>query len=705
MKPLLNVIDSPTAIRELQAYLADKEFIAVDSETTGVTRYHEVIGISTCAEETRADYIVIAKWDFATAVSTAKELIYIPGCKEASADLLRSLEGKSLVMHNGLFDCMMFEAFFKLKLIHSLHTDTMLLAHLLDENRPKGLKDLGRTLYGMDADKEKKEMDASIVTNGGSVSKDSYELYKGDAYLIGRYGAKDAILTYKLFTDFVPQLYEQGLDKFFYDEETMPLLRTSTYELNNVGLQVDITALTTLKKQLQADCLEAKAFIHSEIAPHVKDKYPGTKKTNHFNIGSSNQLAWLTFGVLNLQFNTLTKGGKELCRSLNMKPPYTLGAKKDFIAMCLQRKGEVYQQEGKVNGKLVKAKKIKDPWTYIQCDNKTLAKYADKYRWIKRLLEYKKNLKLLDTYVEGIESRVRYGIIQPSFLQSGTTSGRYASKEPNFQNLPRKDKRIKSCIVARPGKVFVGADFSQLEPRVFAYMSQDERLMKAFEDDNTDFYGVIGLEVFDIHDALPLSSETPDSFKVKYPAIRDNTKVIALATAYGSTAFQLAPSTGKSIEETEEIIEKYFERFPKVLQMMLDSHKQVKAKGFVTSLYGRPRRIPDAKTINKIYGDVPHGDLPYVARNMLNLAMNHRVQSTGASIVNRAAIHFYHNCEDAGIEAPMVLQVHDQLVAECDEADGPNIALLLQNSMENATILPGVKLVAVPKIAKKLSEV
>lgn len=111
-------------------------------------------------------------------------------------------------------------------------------------------------------------------------------------------------------------------------------------------------------------------------------------------------------------------------------------------------------------------------------------------------------MKLLSTYVEGIEERLQYGIIKPSYLQHGTMTGRYACRNPNFQNLPRDDQRIKQCVTARPGKVFVSADFSQLEPRTFASYSQDPRLMSAF-DGTSDFYSVIGVEVYDKQDSIP----------------------------------------------------------------------------------------------------------------------------------------------------------------------------------------------------------
>ncbi len=139
--------------------------------------------------------------------------------------------------------------------------------------------------------------------------------------------------------------------------------------------------------------------------------------------------------------------------------------------------------------------------------------------------------------------------------------------------------------------------------------------------------------------------------------------------------------------------------------MMLDSHETAKNHGRVTNLFGRPRRIPEARRITKLYGNKDHADLPYEARSLLNLAVNFRIQSTGASIVNRAAIRFYDNCRKAGISARLVVQVHDSLVAECFENDAEEVSLLLQDAMENTTVLPGINLEAVPKIGNNLAEV
>lgn len=681
MNPKLHIIDTTQGVQDLIDYLQDKEYIAYDCETTGLTKRDEIIGFSICAEETQSFYVILAKWNV-----TLNGLDYCNSeLKEKVLELITLLSTKSLIMHNAIFDCMMAEAFFKVRLIDALHTDTMIAAHLLDENNSIGLKELAQQYFGDESATEQKEMKESVIANGGTLTKSKYEMYKADAYLMAKYGAKDALLTYKLFIEFVPQLVEQGLDDFFYVDESMPLLKGPTYELNNTGIQIDTKKLTQLKKQLEVECMEAKAFIYKEIEPHIKHKYPGTNKKDQFNVGSNVQLSWLMFGVLNVEFNTLTKEGKNVCKSLGLKLPYTKQAKKDFIEICIQAKDRVYTQG-------VKPKKIKDPWSYIAVDKKTLQKNSSKYKWIEKLLEHNRKNKILNTYVIGIEDRVQYGVLYPQFKQAGTTSGRYSSTNPNFQNLPRNDKRIKECIVARPNKTFVGADYSQLEPRVFSYFSGDTRLMSAF-DGTKDFYSVVGMGVFNKTDCTPQKDGSSNAFGVKYEKLRDLSKTIALASAYGATAFQLAPTTGKSVDETQEDMDTYFQKFPGVKKMMNDAHELAKKNGYVTSLFGRPRRIPEAKKIDKIYGT---GQLPYEARSLLNLACNHRIQSTGASIMNRAMIKFYELNKELGLTAKIVSQIHDELIVECDTQNVETISLLLQTAMEDTTKLPGINFEAAP---------
>jgi DNA polymerase I-like protein with 3'-5' exonuclease and polymerase domains len=696
MTPKLTVIDTLAGLRALYHSLLESEYVAYDTETTGLTKYDRVIGFSVCSTQTEAAYVILEYWNAAS--SKLESMSYIEEAKE----FITYLKGKKLVCHNATFDCMITHACLGIDLMPSVHTDTMILSHILDENRRHGLKELSSSIFGEQSADQSRQMKDSVVKNGGKLTKTQYEMYKCDPYIMGRYGAQDALLTYKLFLHLVPKLFEQRLDKFFYDDESMPLLKGPTYDLNTTGMQIDVTRLHALKKTLEAECEEAKAFIYKEIHDRIKDKYPGTHKNNTFNIGASQQLSWLLFNQFNLEFDRLTKAGKKLCKDLGMKIPYTKHAKKSFISDISMRLGQPLSLDVLVNGKVRKGKKIRAPWCYIAADKSALSKHAKKYKWIEVLLEYQRKQKLLTTYIGGTEERIKYGVLHPSYLQHGTMTGRYASRNPNLQNLPRNDQRIKECFVARPGKTFVSADFSQLEPRIFSYYSKDERLMNAF-DGKTDFYSVVGMEVYDKFDCEP-QKEGDNAFGVKYKNLRDLSKVIVLATAYGATPHQLAPTTGKSIDDTAEDMSKYLETFPGVKTMMLEAHDLVKRHGAVYNVFGRPRRIPDAKHIDRLYGKLSHGELPYDARKLLNMACNFRIQSTGASVVNRAAIAFHNYCKTQGLKCKIISQIHDELVIECLEADAEEVAYILQRCMETTTQLEGIRFEAIPRISKTLAK-
>lgn len=695
----LVVIQTLKELKELKTYLRGKTYVAFDTETNGVEKESKIIGFSVCADVNVGYYVILSYWN------TEQQKLVDLETLEGTKDLLQDLVPKSLIMQNAPFDCWMVENNFQIKLMDSVHTDTMILGHILDENRSNGLKELGVALFGEDARKEQEEMKASVAANGGVLTKDKYELYKADSMLMARYGAKDAILTFKVFHTLVPQLFDEGLNDFFYEDESMPLLRGPTYELNTTGLRVDPEKLQTLKNSLESECMQDKAYIYSEVLSYVKHKYPGTGKTNIFNIGAAQQRSWLLFEVLGEEFHTLTEEGRAVCRALGMNLPYGASRKREFIDCVKENKGRVYS-DGTYNHKtkkMGKPKVVKEPWIYMACGKETLQKYSGKYRWLARYLSYAKNLKILNTYVEGIQEKMQYNVIRPSFLQHGTTSGRYSSRRPNFQNLPRDDKRVKSCIVSRPGKVFVGADYSQLEPRVFASFSKDERLLNCFKDGD-DFYSVIGVEVFEKH-GCSLKKDDEDSFAKLHPNLRNISKVVALSSTYGTTAFKMAPAIGKNTQEAEDIINSYFDKFPSVYALMLESHELAKDNGAVHNLFGRPRRIPVAKDIKKLFGNTAHSELEYSYRNVLNLAINHRIQSTGASIMNRAAIAVWKTCRRLGLtDVKLVMQVHDELILECPEAVAKQVVNILKYCMENTTKLPGVDLIAEPKIAKNLAD-
>lgn len=685
-QPNLHIISSISDIRRMEEMIRDAEFVAVDTETTGVDRGSQIVGISVCASEDEAWYVIVTPENWA-----------------ACHELMMHLKLFKLIMHNGTFDCGMIEDNFKIRLISHLYADTMILAHLLDENRLIGLKPLGASYFGWAVVAEQDDLKESVLANGGEWTAKNKEMWKADSQILGKYGAKDAWLTLQVYYKLIPELEKQPrLKKFFYEDESMPMLRGPTYQLNRTGLSVNTTRLTELKKTLEAECAEDLAFINNEIQKRVLERWP----KGEFKLSSPTQMAELCFGIYGMEFGYLTKGGKIICKNLMGRLPYTKAQKNAFIAECNSRVGEIIQPEAIMNGKKKRAKKLAKAWKYIASDKNVLAKHSEKYKWIARYLSYQKKMKLLSTYVNGIEERMQYGIIRPSFLQHGTTSGRYSSRNPNFQNLPRDDKRVKGCILSRPGKSFVGADYSQLEPRVFAYYSRDERLLAAF-DGESDFYSVIGRQTFGKFDCtVSKFDDDKQSFKNMFKGLRQDTKGFCLAATYGGTAWKLSSILRKPVEETQTIIDDYFEEFPGVRDnVMLEAHNLVKKFGFVTNIFGRKRRLPEAKRFQKIYGNTPHEDLPYEVRNVLNLAVNHRIQCTGASIINRAAVYLLKLIEEAGIEeCYIILQVHDELILECRDEDAKDVATLLQFAMETAVDLKTVRLEAVPKIGKTLAD-
>ncbi len=698
-------------LKALEEYLADKDFIAYDVETTGTDKEAIITDFAVCAEVGNVDIaycVQICEWNMHT-----QKLHYFETHQGAKA-FLQTLVGKNLVMQNGPFDCWMTSNNYGVELIQNLEIDTLALGHLLNENRLNGLKERGVELFGENARAEQAIMKASVIKNGGVLTKDKYELYKADSDLRAEYCAKDTILTMNIACHDLPILYEEKLDKFYF-EETMPLMRGPTYQMNTTGLRVDPEKLAKLKGELEVQIMGLEAEIYAEIEQYTRKKYPKGfgKKAKEFNIGSREQLAWLLFEELGEYFYMLTKTGQKMCKVLEIKRPYSNEQKRDFITLCQERAGETWEMwEWNSKKKIMekKIRKIPNPVKYMSVGKETCEVFSKRYKWVAKLVEHAKAKKLLKTYVEGIQKRMKYSIIRPSFLQCGTTSGRYSSKNPNFQNLPRDDKRVKACIIAREGKVLIGADYAQLEPRVFASASQDPSLLACFRD-GLDFYSVVGAPIFDkAGKSRSLKKGAPGSFDTLFPEGRQMSKPIALGLPYGQTEWRMSATLGRDVEECRQIAEDYFTSFPDVKNMMLTAYDEAMTHGVVYNRFGRPRRMPKAMKIREMFGDIPHSELPYEWRTILNLAVNHKIQSTAASLMNRAAISFYNACrwktrkEDSRwAEVRIVMQVHDELIVEAPEEIGADVAIVLKNHMENNSTLPGVKLIAEPKIGLDLA--
>lgn len=694
----LHHIETSDNLAEILNKIELAKFIAYDIETTGVDKNCDIVGFSIAISPDEAYYFVTKYWDGEKIQSTE---FFNSG---SHVKVVESLVNKKLLMHNGIFDCSITHRVYGVSLIDSLHTDTLEMAHLCNEEWDLGLKSLGKRFFGESAIEEQKRMKESVIQNSGKWSdaqKGEKEMFKADKKLLSQYGAKDTILTYKVFLKLLPLLKKDGLLDFFYKEESMPLLRGPTYDMNTTGLKIDRERLVKTEQELIKEINDLEVKILREIEPHIKDKYPGKNKKTTFNIGSSEQRSWLLFVKLNNEFHTLTDGGRQVARTLIGKIPYDIGLKRKFI--------RAVQEEGYLNPKT--NKRIYKPEKYIKCDVDTLERYAAKYSWVSDYILMSKKNKILKTYVRGIKNKLHYGVIYPRFNQAGTESGRYSSSDPNFQNLPSRDielsKRVKEFIVARKGKKFVGADFSQVEPRIMAAYSQDEALLQCFQK-NQDFYAVIGVPLYHVEASLYKGEE--DSFENKYKTLRNNIKTLVLANNYGQTPRKLAT---KMVDEhghhyTEErahqIIKNYFELFPGVKNFILGTHEEVKENGYVKTMYGRIRRLPQAKFVKKYFDGVPHSQLDYQHRKPLNISINYKMQGTAASIINRAAIAINQEFRKQNLSAKLIMQVHDELIVECDDNEAETVSNIMKDKMENSISLPGVKLEAKPVIGSNLME-
>ncbi len=756
MNEELIVLTEAQQILDVLPYLDQFDRFTFDTETTGTTRDAEIIGASLCAEEHKGYYFVVSKWDPVT-----KQLVRNQAARQALAQIVAKLREKQLIMHNAPFDCRIAKDAFGIELMPSVLCDTMIAAHILDEEGTRALKDLG-VKYGVQGAKDEQAiMKASVIANGGiwqdKKTKAIKEMFKADFQLIGRYGAKDAILTMKVFNAQMDQLFAEDLQEFFFNDECMPLLRDVTYDLNETGLRVDVAKLKQYELEMTHEINRLRGEIIEDVSGYVRER-------PQFKLGSTEQMAWLLFVKLNQKFRSLNDGGKELAKKLMGKAPYSDAEKRRFIQAVTQERARLIERrlrtkpeverwiapikadiktaqafkrkaspEEKIEADVIikelkdEIKKIKAPLKkldseirkmvpekYIQVDKASLKDLSGRYDWVKKLLKLKSEDKLLTTYVRGLLDRVRYGIVYPRFNQTGTDSGRYSSSDPNFQNLPRDDKRIKSCILARLGKSFIGADYSQLEPRVFASVSQDPRLLECFRN-GEDFYSVVGIGIFGRSECSAYKKDK-NAFAEMFPDERQIAKAVCLAAAYGTTANKLAQTlrhpdgTPFSVKECQAIIDRYFEQFPGVRTMMLDSHNYAKKNGKVFNLYGRPRRLPAAIRIAKMFPNVDHSDLEYQYRTTLNLSMNFRVQASAASIVNRACIAFKTAVKEKAmndsrwLDVFVVSQIHDEIIVEAPDELAEEAKVMLRYAMESTTELPGVALVAEPKIAKVMSE-
>lgn len=283
------------------------------------------------------------------------------------------------------------------------------------------------------------------------------------------------------------------------------------------------------------------------------------------------------------------------------------------------------------------------------------------------LLEYRQLAKLKSTYADGLRECVAGdGRIHSTFNQTETRTGRISSLEPNLQNIPvrtAEGRRLREYFTAPDGRVLCDADYSQIELRVLASIANDKNMIAAFSS-GADIHTATAAQVF----GMPASMITPE--------LRSRAKAVNFGIVYGIGAFSLSKDIGVSRAEADRYIKNYLAGYPSVAAYMENTISAAKRDGYVTTLYGRRRWLPELSNSN--------GNLRAFGERV---ARNAPIQGTAADIIKKAMINVYRSLAEKYPTAKLILQVHDELIVECDEADSAGVCALLENEMENAAHL------------------
>ena len=306
---------------------------------------------------------------------------------------------------------------------------------------------------------------------------------------------------------------------------------------------------------------------------------------------------------------------------------------------------------------------IPSPKKKFSTGKEVLEELADDWPICGKILEYRKYQKLQSTYIDAlIPMRDAQGRIHTRFDPVGTATGRISSSEPNLQNIPVRTevgKAIRGAFIARPGWVLVDADYSQIELRVLAHISGDPTMIHAFNE-NQDIHARTAAEVY----GVPLSQVTSQ--------MRSASKAVNFGIVYGISEFTLAKNIGVSRYEARDFIDRYFDRYPGVKAYMDGAVKKGHAQGYVTTLMGRRRYLPELQSGNfnlRSFGE--------------RCAMNSPIQGTAADIIKLAMIRVCDALKDGGYQAKLIMQVHDELIVEAPAEEAEAVKALLKGCMEN----------------------
>ena len=415
--------------------------------------------------------------------------------------------------------------------------------------------------------------------------------------LVYEYACEDADITLQLKNKLEQELKQHDCERLFYDIE-MPLMPVLA-EMEMNGVCLDTASLAETSKQFTTRMNEIEQRIY-ELAGE------------QFNIASPKQVGEILFDKLKI---------------------------------------------------VEKAKKTKTG-QYVTSEE-VLQQLKNKHEIVADILEHRGLKKLIGTYIDALPKLInpRTGHIHTSFNQTITATGRLSSSDPNLQNIPIRGedgKEIRKAFIPEPGCLFFSADYSQIELRVMAHLSQDPQMIEVFRE-GKDLHAATAANIY----KKPIEEVTRDE--------RTKSKRANFGIIYGITVFGLAERLDIPRDEAKMLIDGYFETFPQVHDYMEKSKEIARQQGYVTTLFGRRRYLPDINSANSVVRG-------FAERN----AINAPIQGTAADIIKVAMIHIFQRFKAEGIKSKMILQVHDELNFSVYPDEKEKVERIVLEEMQNA---------------------
>ena len=349
--------------------------------------------------------------------------------------------------------------------------------------------------------------------------------------------------------------------------------------------------------------------------------------------------------------------GADLHRKIEEKLDYIRGQVEDpdFNPNSPKQLGEMLFDKMK----LPHGRKTSRGWS---TDNATLQKLRPDCPLIDDILQYRSYQKLYSTYAEGLLKVIGPdGRIHSTFNQTEARTGRLSSDNPNLQNIPIRTElgsQLRGFFIAKPGCVFVDADYSQIELRILAHITGDEHMQAAFRA-GEDIHRSTAAKIY----GIPLEEVTP--------RLRTAAKAINFGIMYGKGAFSLSEDLGVSVREAGSFLKSYFASFPKVDSYMHKTIADAKEKGYVSTLFGRRRALPELASSNV-----------NVRASGERMARNTPIQGTAADVIKLAMVKVWRRIRAEGLQSRLILTVHDELIVEAPEAEAETAARILKEEME-----------------------